>query len=747
MASCASASAAAAAARFRAAARSRASSTARSAARTATAAGATLSAAATTPATASRARPRPRAGPRSRSGPHRSRTRSARRATRIFIVVRGDAPLALGRRSARFSARLVTTRNLEPAVVTVGLARRDRGLRNDATLLLLRQTLLRCLLLFLALPRTARCLLLALPRRLLTLVLAVRVATAVPACLLLFLAASRRLARLLVALRFALPRCVLSAAATLARLATTAGIRVGDVVLPAAPSLLLRFGRRFGEEERALCLLLVLLALEQHLLVRLPAHVLHPAPLVRLPALELFPLQLLLLPQRPFLLVDLARARHVVLGLLQQILALVRFRFRERDVVPRLVAVPRQVGEVLVRQSQLVHRLQHNAQDGFFVPQHERGQALEHERNVEQQHRVLRCDAARLQQRHLGLLQLAGAEVRPRQVLHHLDVVVAVELLQAVLVHLDRADVLLLLHVDVRDVDPHVAKVGRRLAHLGEDIARLDDAPLVRQHRADPVRRPDVLRVVPQHLLVDRERLLLVLLLLLLVAVRLVEALQPEVAERYQRVRVARRGRVLQDRLEVLLPERPLHLGEMQVAQQRARVRVFHVDLQCVLEEIGRDENQTLVARHTPEPQIAVDVVRVLLQDVLVQLVGLIEHGHGLVQAGQVVRHRDGDRIVVLGVVLRLDLRTFDRLLQLRHRFVLVAQPVVQRGHVVQYLRRYVGVYLLRENAGGRAVCLQRSRQVVLLQNLCQLDPRLHVVRELFRHLFQVILRDITLRL
>lgn len=233
------------------------------------------------------------------------------------------------------------------------------------------------------------------------------------------------------------------------------------------------------------------------------------------------------------------------------------------------------------------------------------------------------------------------------------------ELLQTILVHLNAAHVLLLLHIDVRNVQPDIAKVRGRLSNLSENIPSLVDAALVRQHRPDAVRRPNVLRIVAQHLLENGQRLLLVLLLLVLVLAGLVQRLQPKVAQRNQRIGIRRGGRILEDRLEVLLTQNPLHLGQMEVAEQRPGVRIFGVDLEGVLEEIGRHKDETLVAGHTAQPQVAVDVVRMLLEDVLVEFVGPIEAAHGLVETRQIVGHRDGDRIVVLDVVLSFGLGPF----------------------------------------------------------------------------------------
>ena len=50
--------------------------------------------------------------------------------------------------------------------------------------------------------------------------------------------------------------------------------------------------------------------------------------------------------------------------------------------------------------------------------------------------------------------------------------------------HLHGSHILLLLHVDVGNVEPDVAEVGRGLAHLGKHVTRLVDAALVGQHAA-----------------------------------------------------------------------------------------------------------------------------------------------------------------------------------------------------------------------------------------------------------------------
>ena len=71
-------------------------------------------------------------------------------------------------------------------------------------------------------------------------------------------------------------------------------------------------------------------------------------------------------------------------------------------------------------------------------------------------------------QRHLGVFKLSGLEVGSSQVLLDLNVGMFEELLQAVFIHLDGRDVLLLLHVDVSNIQPHVTKVSRGFTDLNQ---------------------------------------------------------------------------------------------------------------------------------------------------------------------------------------------------------------------------------------------------------------------------------------
>lgn len=69
------------------------------------------------------------------------------------------------------------------------------------------------------------------------------------------------------------------------------------------------------------------------------------------------------------------------------------------------------------------------------------------------------------------------------------------EFLQAILVHLNGADILLLLHVNVGNVQPHIAEIGCGLTNLSEYIAGLIDTAFVRQNGTNSVGCPDVLGI------------------------------------------------------------------------------------------------------------------------------------------------------------------------------------------------------------------------------------------------------------
>lgn len=74
------------------------------------------------------------------------------------------------------------------------------------------------------------------------------------------------------------------------------------------------------------------------------------------------------------------------------------------------------------------------------------------------------------------------------------------ELLQAILVHLNGTDVLLLFDVNVRNVHPNIAEVSRSFAHLSKNITGLIDTAFMRQHSANTVRCPNVLWISFQYL-------------------------------------------------------------------------------------------------------------------------------------------------------------------------------------------------------------------------------------------------------
>lgn len=113
---------------------------------------------------------------------------------------------------------------------------------------------------------------------------------------------------------------------------------------------------------------------------------------------------------------------------------------------------------------------EHCGQGGLVVTQALGGQLLQHQGNVVQQQGVLGCHSACPEQDTLALAQSVAAEQRPGQVHQDVHVVVTIELAQAVLVHLDRSNILLLLNVNVSNVEPHIAKVCSGLAHLRKDV-------------------------------------------------------------------------------------------------------------------------------------------------------------------------------------------------------------------------------------------------------------------------------------
>lgn len=69
-----------------------------------------------------------------------------------------------------------------------------------------------------------------------------------------------------------------------------------------------------------------------------------------------------------------------------------------------------------------------------------------------------------------------------------------------------------------------------------------------------------------------------------------------------------------------------------------------------------------------------------------------------------------------------------------------VSQSEVESPQVVEDLRGNVGLHFLLQDAGGCAVSGQRSLDVSLLQDLRQLNPRLHIIWVLLCYLLQVTL-------
>lgn len=69
-----------------------------------------------------------------------------------------------------------------------------------------------------------------------------------------------------------------------------------------------------------------------------------------------------------------------------------------------------------------------------------------------------------------------------------------------------------------------------------------------------------------------------------------------------------------------------------------------------------------------------------------------------------------------------------------------VAKSEVKSPKVVENLGRNIGLNFLLQDAGGGAICRQRSLDVSLLQDLSQLDPGLHIIWVLFCYLLQMAL-------
>jgi len=139
--------------------------------------------------------------------------------------------------------------------------------------------------------------------------------------------------------------------------------------------------------------------------------VLVPRPILGLQLLPLLLLQVplhleLLLPEAlpglllsslllSLLLVDCLRPSNMVLSLTQQVLTLTSLYSRPAKVILLLVSFNGQVLEVLVADAQLVDSLQHLRQGALLVPQQLAGQLLQDQRNVVQDHRIMRRNSAR----------------------------------------------------------------------------------------------------------------------------------------------------------------------------------------------------------------------------------------------------------------------------------------------------------------------------------------------------------------
>ncbi len=71
-----------------------------------------------------------------------------------------------------------------------------------------------------------------------------------------------------------------------------------------------------------------------------------------------------------------------------------------------------------------------------------------------------------------------------------------------------------------------------------------------------------------------------------------------------------------------------------------------------------------------------------------------------------------------------------------------VSQSEVKGPQIVENLRGNIGLHLLLQDAGGCAVCRQRTLDVSLLQDLSQLNPRLHVIWVLLCDFLQMTLES-----
>lgn len=182
------------------------------------------------------------------------------------------------------------------------------------------------------------------------------------------------------------------------------------------------------------------------------------------------PLLLLLAADLPLLFVHAAGSGHVVLRLAQQVLALPGLDGSLGEVVLHSISVDTEILEVPVSQAKLVDCREHGGQGGLVISQALGGQLLQHQGNVVQEQGVLGRHPSCPQQNTLALAQPIAAEQSPAQVDQNVHLVVPVELAQAVLVHLDGSNILLLFHINVCNVEPHIAKVCSGFTDLGKDV-------------------------------------------------------------------------------------------------------------------------------------------------------------------------------------------------------------------------------------------------------------------------------------
>lgn len=247
---------------------------------------------------------------------------------------------------------------------------------------------------------------------------------------------------------------------------------VADVVLALAPLRLLGglVVTRVHELELGLALLDKLLSLHDHgsLLLQL---LLFQQPLFfGYLAAQCLPLLLLFATDLLLLFVHAAGTSHVVLRLAQQVLALPGLNGSLGEVVLHSISMDAEILEVPVSQAELVDSREHGGQGGLVVAQALGGQFLQHQGNVVQEQGVLGRHPSCPQQNTLALAQPVATEQGSAQVDQDVHLVVPVELAQAVLIHLDGSNILLLLHINVCNVEPHIAKVCGGFTDLGKDV-------------------------------------------------------------------------------------------------------------------------------------------------------------------------------------------------------------------------------------------------------------------------------------